>query len=97
MNSIDYGSVTYEGKEYRLTQEAYETSRLFYGSWNDRYDDGTFEAEYAASAVDEAGNKYEVTWHFPATPGEEPEDESNWPWGDEHIVKVELIAEAKNG
>ena len=47
----DYGTVTYEGVTYTLTQDAYVSN---YGT-----NDGV---AYYASAVDAAGTEYKVTW-----------------------------------
>ena len=47
----NYGTVTYKGKEYMLTQQAYIT--------------GTNEEPYyLANAIDSEGNEYEVEWYL---------------------------------
>lgn len=53
MATIDYGTVTYEGKTYTLAQQAYADN---YGT-----DGGV---AYYASAIDAEGNGYRVTWHL---------------------------------
>ena len=52
MTTNHYGTVTYEGKVYTLTQQAYADN---YGT------DG--DVAYYASAVDADGTDYKVTWH----------------------------------
>lgn len=79
----DYREVTINRTEYTLTQEAYLTSRLFYGSFNDRYEDKAYEIEYQASAIDPNGKEVEIRWQFPSTVYDTDfynGDESNLPW-----------------
>ena len=62
----EFGSVEYEGKKYILTDQALETNRdLGFTGWNNRYqNDGKFEFEMSAPAIDEEGNAYRVYWTF---------------------------------
>lgn len=48
----DYGTVTYEGKEYILTQQPYIMGRI------------NEDPCYLASAIDSEGNEYEVEWEL---------------------------------
>lgn len=59
----DYEKVTFEGKEYTLTQEAY-------------YQAG--EGKYTASAIDAEGNEYNVWWTITNPDAEEESDMCNW-------------------
>ena len=59
----DYGKVTFEGKEYTLTQEAY-------------YQAG--EGKYMASAIDAEGNEYNVWWTITNPDAEEECDMCDW-------------------
>ena len=47
----NYGKITYEGKEYTLTQQAY------IAGMNE-------EPYYLANAIDNKGNEYEVKWEL---------------------------------
>lgn len=87
----DYGTITFQGRRYILQQDAVLSDRLFTGSWHDTSEPGdAYVAEWMAHATDDAGEDFTVYWQFPAVRGEEPEDDSNWPWGDEHITRVEI-------
>lgn len=83
-----YGTVTHDGTTYTLTQQAYQTSRMFHGWWGDAGEGDAYTAEYEAAAVNSDGDECIVRWHFDAIKGEEPEDEGNWPWFDDNIVAV---------
>ena len=53
----NYGTVTYEGKEYILTQQAYIMG-VGIEEWSNE------EVYYLASAIDNEGNEYEVKWEL---------------------------------
>lgn len=63
MKDQGFGIVTFEGKEFALTQQAYVDGPA----------NGT--PYYKASAVDQKGNEYEVTWEVVEN-WEQVEDES---------------------
>lgn len=73
--SIDYGTVKFEGNEYRLTSQADFTNRLFNHMSNfNQVDDGEeFEFEMSARAIDNKGDKYTVYWRFTDVKGEQKE------------------------
>lgn len=61
----NFGEVEFEGREYTLTDQADHTNRLLpVGGYNDPYDDGSYDFEMSAPAVDEDGNEYTVYWIF---------------------------------
>lgn len=82
----NYGTVTFEGKTYTLTNDAYLSNRVFPGGWNDATDGEEYTSEWEAPAMDNDGNEFLVVWQFSATKGEEPEDDSDWPWGDDGYI-----------
>lgn len=65
----NFGTVTFEGKTYTLTQDAYINNYL------DR-------ACYFASAADEEGNQYKVRWEirdsFDAFSNDDESDACDW-------------------
>lgn len=92
----EFGTITYEGNSYELTDNCFLTNRLFDGWWGDAEEGEEYTSEWEAPARDETGNIYRVTWQFEAIKGEEPEDDG-WPWeNDEHIINVEMIEEAED-
>jgi plasmid maintenance system antidote protein VapI len=74
-----FGSVTFEGKEYILTQQAYPGYVSY--SWSAGAGVARLEGDfYKASAIDTDGNEYTVLWE-PVGGWEQMEDESevcNW-------------------
>ena len=84
----DYGTVTHEGKEYIIDNQATLSNRIFMGSWFGALDGEAYTSEWLADAHDGDGNKNQVYWQFDAVRGDEPWDDSNWPWDDSHIAFV---------
>lgn len=77
----DFGTVTYNGQEIKLLEQAYATSRLMNEYPNElqyQGDGDTFMSEYAASGVTADGKKVKVFWHFEI----EKEDRAGTPKGD---------------
>ncbi|EGO63523.1 hypothetical protein [Acetonema longum] len=61
----EFGSVEFEGKKYILTSQADLTGRLIqHNGYNDPDDNGDYDFEMSASAVDECGDEYTVYWIF---------------------------------
>lgn len=56
-NMTNYGTVTYEGKEYILIQQAYIMG-VGIEEWSNE------EVYYLANAIDSKGNEYEVEWEL---------------------------------
>ena len=73
---MDYGYTIFEGKEYDLTSEADYSNRSFDGCFQDADDGQDYWMELCASAVDDDGVEYLVTWIFTSTKGEEAELDS---------------------
>lgn len=84
-------TISYQGKEYILECEAFLSNRVFPGWWGDVGEGEAYIAEYDAYATSTGGDgaRYVVSWQFDAVKGDEPEDESDYPWeDDENIVSV---------
>ena len=56
-NMTNYGTVTYEGKEYALIQQAY-IGGVGIEEWRSE------EVYYLANAIDSEGNEYEIEWEL---------------------------------
>lgn len=83
------GEIVFQGKRYALLETASLTNRLFDGGWQPHLQDGDeYISEWSAPAIGEDGEEYVVVWRFDAVKGQEPEDDSNWPWGNVHSVEV---------
>lgn len=84
-----------DGKLVEITltskDECFFSNTVFPFCFSDANDDGEYISEWQDYAVDENGDRYLITWRFPAVIGEEPEDDE-WPWDDEsfiHSVKAD--------
>jgi hypothetical protein len=64
-----FGIVETEGKKYTLTGQALETNRDLgpFGYNNRDQNDGKYNFEMSAPAIDENGNTYHVYWIFLCT------------------------------
>jgi hypothetical protein len=87
--ATDFGTATYNGKIYTLVNEATLSNRVFTGWWGDAEEGEPYTAEYNADAVDADGNQYMIYWQFDEIKGNEPEDESNYPFDDAHVTRVD--------
>ena len=87
---MDYGEIEYKDATYQLTEQATLTNRVFTGWFGDAEEGEEYQAEYKADALSENGYQYTVYWKFPVVKGDEEEDESNYPWEDENIDRVEI-------
>lgn len=83
----EYGEYEFNGNAYALTSYAERTNRLFPGWWGDAEEGEEYVDEWGASAIDEAGEEYEVVFQFDRVKGDE-EEADGLPWDDEHIVQV---------
>lgn len=79
-------TVKHDNKTLTLTADAQLSNRVFAGWWGDAKDGETYQAEFSAPAKDDQGNEYTVYWQFEAIKGQEPEDDSNYPWHDESAI-----------
>lgn len=72
MNKANFGTVTFDGREYFLTTGADFTNRLlpFSNNYNDVCDGEWYAFEMAADAVDQKGIEYKVFWIFSNIKGE---------------------------
>ena len=86
---MNYGTVNYEGQTITLTQDAYQTSRLFDGCFQNAEMGEAYIDEWRAEGVDNQGNEVVVTWHFEQVKGQEMEAEF-LPWEDEKSI-VEVV------
>ena len=76
--------------EIEVTQEAYASNRLFFGCFSNAEEGEEYTTEWILRGRDADGERWEVTYHFTETKGEES-DADGLPWGDEFIVKIEQI------
>lgn len=83
----EFGTVTFEGKTYWLTEVADFSNRVFDGWFGDAEEGEAYTTEFKAEAIDAEGNEYVVTWQFETVKGNEPEDNGNWPWQNVSFVK----------
>lgn len=91
---MNYGKIAFDEEEIRLTDEAWQTSRAFPGSFVDVEEGESYLDEWKASGVDKEGNVYRIIWQFDQIKGQEllPEE---LPWEDEeYIYSIELTAYA---
>ena len=73
---MDYGTVTFKGKEYTLTDQAEFTNRQLeapYTNYNEAEEGEEFDFEMSAGAIDEAGNEFIVYWTFSDVKGQQKE------------------------
>ena len=75
-----HGTVQFEGKHYALIDKAELTNMIFPDWWGDAREGEEYLSEWHASAMGQDGYDYVVTWRFETVKGEEPEDDSDWPW-----------------
>lgn len=90
MNAIDrriysesaerHGEVVHRGAHYALLDQANLTNRMFPGWWGAAQAGDEYTSEWSAPAIGEDGEEYVVRWQFDAVRGQEPEDDSCWPW-----------------
>lgn len=69
-----FGTVVYEGKEYKLTSYAEPTSRLLpscYVNYHEAEEGEAYDFEMSATAEDEFCNKFVVTWILEGKKGED--------------------------
>jgi hypothetical protein len=69
MDTTDYGTVTMRGRKYSLTQNAY---------LDDDHSVTPPRAIYRATAVDEHGEGYEITWDIICPECEDESDACDW-------------------
>jgi hypothetical protein len=88
INKSSFGSVIYQGREYILTCQAYQSNRVFSGWFGDAEEGESYTDEWEATATDRQGNQFAVVWQWEIVKGEEPEDGGDLPFRDSNIVKV---------
>ena len=81
-------TIKHDGKTYTSDDECSLSNRVFAGWWGDAAEGEEYISEWVDTAHDEHGNRYQVRYHFDAIKGQEPEDDSDWPWRDSHIDSV---------
>jgi hypothetical protein len=86
--STNYGKVNFNGKTYRLDNQAELTNRVFPGWWGDAEEGESYTAEWAADAADEQGQDCKVVWQWQEIKGEELEDAGNYPWDDDQVDHI---------
>jgi len=81
----EFGTVTFDGREYALTDQADFTSRLLPGgyiNYNDASDGDEYDFEMSASAIDKDGNEYMVYWMFTNIKGEDAAELDSFDYDD---------------
>lgn len=81
----EFGTVTFEGREYALTNQADHTSRLLpggYTNFNDASDGEAYDFEMSAGAIDQEGNEYTVYWLFEGRKGEDDYELDSYDYND---------------
>lgn len=77
-----YGSVSFNGTTFNLTDQADFTGRQLDGrftNYNEASEGEAYDVEFSASAKDDDGNDATVYWMFEFVKGDEPElDSLNW-------------------
>ncbi|ARF67195.1 hypothetical protein B7C51_04285 [Paenibacillus larvae subsp. pulvifaciens] len=69
----EFGTVVFEGKEFKLTEDANFTNRVlggWYTDFNDASEGEKFDFEVSAPGVDDEGNEVTVYWIFTDIKGE---------------------------
>lgn len=84
----DFGAVEIEGLPVQISSQPSLTNRVFSGWWGDAADGDSYLAEYQADGITQNGEQVKVTWRFDVTKGDEPEDESDYPWEDEQHITI---------
>lgn len=84
----NFGTVTFEGKEYHLQTEAEIDNRIIPGAvnFNDAGDDEEYEFEMSAKAIDDEGHTYTVYWIFTDIKGENGRELDSFNYGDVNRV-----------
>lgn len=71
---IDFGTVEFAGKTYKLTNQAFISDRCLPDqNYHEVAEGETYLFEMVAHAVDDEGNECQVSWVFSAVKGEERE------------------------
>jgi hypothetical protein len=100
VRDYDYGKVEFDGKTYKLLDNAEITNRLLpgnYTNFNDVEDGENYDFEMSASAEDENGNECTVYWIFNDVKGESGEtDLSNFDYTDVDRVVCEGLDESED-
>ena len=81
-------TITYNGQKYELLEQASLSNRSFPGDFQSAEEGEQYTAEYWAAAKDSDGNDVTVYWQFDEVKGQEPEDESQYDFSTDNIVKV---------
>lgn len=80
----NYGEIIYNGKVFKLLEEANLTNRVLggiYTDYNDAEDGDIYDIELKARAVDEAGTECTVYWIFQDIKGEDSWDLDDFDYG----------------
>jgi len=81
----EFGTVTFDGREYALTSQADYTSRLLpggYTNWYDASKGDAYDFEMSAWAIDKDGNEYTVYWLFEGRKGKDDYELDSYDYSD---------------
>ncbi len=70
-------TINFNGRAFVLTQDAYDSCRLFPGSFQEVAQGATYTAEYWARAKDDQGVACRMVWQFDVEKGAELADDSH--------------------
>lgn len=77
--SAQFGTVTFKGQTFALTDEASETNRVFQGWFGDVADGEEYVQEWSAAGIDTDENEVVIRWNFTQIRGAETAaDELDW-------------------
>lgn len=82
------GHANFEGHHYIFDTQAVLTNGVFAGWFGDAEDGEEYTTQYAATGYRDDGAEYRIFFEFSVVKGEEPEDESEYTWNDEHVSGV---------
>lgn len=77
--------------ELTSDDECFLTNYVFPGWHGDAAEGEEYTSQWQVYAEDSDGERYLITWGFPAVKGQEPEDDGDWPWDNEQYMSVERI------
>ena len=88
--NVNYGSVKFKGRTYRLVTQAEPTNRCFHGSFHN-VTRGEWYIDQWGAYAEADGIRYIVNWEWNMQFGSEPDDADALPLLDENIVSVEVV------
>lgn len=88
-NWIDGGKL--QAIELTSDDECFLSNYVFPGWHGDAAEGEEYTSQWQVYAEGSDGERYLITWDFPAVKGQEPEDDGDWPWDNEQYMSIERI------